>query len=715
MTNMEFNHYDAAAKDIVDHVGKKIVIGLPLGLGKPVGLINSLYRLACEDNSIQLTIITALTLARPDIKNELQKRLAAPILERIIKDYEDPLFEKDRANQTVPSNIRIIEFFLNPAKYLDNAYVQQNYISSAYTLVIRDALNLSINVLAQLITTSPDYPGKFSVSCNSDLFADMSRALRNLEKQGRKIAIVGEVNNNLPFMPNDAIAERAAFTHIVDTGKYKALFALPRDEISASDHMIGLYTSSLIKDNGCLQVGIGSLSNALANALIMRQNANDLYQQTLLDLGVKHKFGDSVTELVSLTPFTQGLYASTELLSDEYLHLYQNNILKKRVYDHIGLQSLLNENKINDVFQSDILDILLAHDVIKVQLTRECVDFLKSFGIFKEEVVYLDGNLIINNEKIPAIFDDNNKQKIIVTCLGTELKNGKIVHAGFILGSTFLYDALKDIPKKERELFNMTSVSRTNRLTWQPELLNLQRIYGRFVNSAMMVTITGAVISDGLDNIQEVSGVGGQFDFVDMAQYLPDARSIINCHSTRQTKHGAESNIRWNYPNNTIPRYLRDIVITEYGIADCRSKTDADVIKAMLNITDSRFQNELLAVAKRNNKLEKDYEIPFEFRENYPQRIKALVKNLQAKNYCLRYPFGSELTEDELVIKKALTSLKFYNRYQLFILLIKSLFFMKSDASFEVYLKRMQVYKPLNLTEWVYKKILKYAIDRVLD
>lgn len=50
----------------------------------------------------------------------------------------------------------------------------------------------------------------------------------------------------------------------------------------------------------------------------------------------------------------------------------------------------------------------------------------------------------------------------------------------------------------------------------------------------------------------------------------------------------------------TIPRFLRDIVITEYGIADCRSKTDSEVIQAMLNIADSRFQPKLLAQAKKH-------------------------------------------------------------------------------------------------------------------
>src|SRR4029077_12224218 len=86
-------------------------------------------------------------------------------------------------------------------------------------------------------------------------------------------------------------------------------------------------------------------------------------------------------------------------------------------------------------------------------------------------------------------------------------------------------------------------------------------------------------------------------------------------------KGGAPSSIRWNYGHTTIPRHLRDIVATEYGIADLRGKSDRDVIAAMLGIADSRFQTELLAQAKDAGKIEKDFEIPVACLDNTPERI----------------------------------------------------------------------------------------------
>ena len=62
-----------------------------------------------------------------------------------------------------------------------------------------------------------------------------------------------------------------------------------------------------------------------------------------------------------------------------------------------------------------------------------------------------------------------------------------------------------------------------------------------------------------------VSGVGGQYNFVAMAHALPDARLLMMLRATHDNKDGLKSSIVWNYGHVTIPRHLRDIVVTEYG------------------------------------------------------------------------------------------------------------------------------------------------------
>ncbi len=709
----QHDNYEIAAKKIITQVGKTIVIGVALGIGKPIGLLNALYRLAGEDSSIHLTIITGLTLARPILRNELEKRLVEPILDRTLKDYEDPLYEKARELQQLPKNINVIEFFLAPGKYLHNSYVQQNYISSSYTAVVRDTLYYSINVIAQQVAPAKSNPEEYSLSCNTDLFHAVTKHLNEAKLAGKKIAIVAEVNANLPFMYGDAIVNADTFTDIVDTGHYRALFSIPRESLAAQDHLIGLYTSCLIQDGGCLQIGIGKLSIAVANALILRHKQNAAYQNLINHFSVKEKFGETISSLGALAPFNQGLYASTEMLSDEYIELYKEGILKKRVYDHVGLQQLLNSHKITEAVTAKTLEVLLENNIINSKLTLSDFQFLQHFGILKSGISYQSEDFILpSGEKIPAdLTSEKSRQTIIDKCLGKNLKSGKIAHAGFFLGSIDLYRQLHNLSPTELQLIDMTSVARTNSLSWFPELLKLQRQQARLINSTMMVTLSGVIISDGLKDWREISGVGGQFNFVNMAQELPQARSIINCRSTRKTKRGVESNIIWEYPNITIPRYLRDIVVTEYGIADCRSKTDSNVIQSILNITDSRFQEKLLKQAKKSGKIPQDYQIPAQFRQNYPDKLEPIM---YLKEHCKPYPFGSDLTQEEEIIKNALLFLKNCSKLKLIFVAFASLFFFSSDNKFNKYLLRMKLQHPKNIKDYFYKKLLKFVIKSYL-
>jgi hypothetical protein len=709
------NDFDAVARKIIECVGNDVVIAVPLGIGKPIGLLNALYRLALHDQSIQLTIMTALTLARPEYTSELEERFVAPLLDRIIGSYEDPLYEKARVQQNLPPNINVIEFFLTTAKYLHNNYVQQHYISSTYTLAVRDSLHQGVNVYAQQVAPSLSHATEYSLSSNSDLFHAAVTGLRQLEAEGKKIAIVAEINANLPFMQGEAVINNTAFSDIVDTKSYPDLFAIPHDSLSFQDHLIGLYTSFLIQDDSALQIGIGKLSNSVANALIFRQKNNALYREVFSKLAVDKKFAVTMATDGSLALFDKGIYASTEMLSDGYMQLYKENILKKRVYDDVGLQKLLNAQKISENVAPDILDVLLDNKLISAKLTESDVTFLKNFGIFKADVVFQAGQLIHSGgEMIVADLSSVEiKNTIVTSCLGQKLRSGKIVHAGFFLGTNDFYQQLRDLTLEESLQIDMTNIARTNTLLWSSELLAAQRQRGRFINTTMMVTLSGAAISDGLKDMQEVSGVGGQFDFIHMAHNLEGARSILNCHSTRKSKHGVSSNIVWDYPNLTVPRYLRDIVVTEYGIADCRSKMDADVIKAMLNITDSRFQPGLLKQAKAQGKITSDYEIPVLYRQNFPENVRPLVQALQAQGYCETYPFGTELTADEQVLMQALLVLKSASLLRMLMILLRALCFRQNDEKFKSYLVRMRLDQPKNVKEYIYKKLLKWVIYRL--
>ncbi|MGH8528043.1 MAG: acetyl-CoA hydrolase/transferase C-terminal domain-containing protein, partial [Gammaproteobacteria bacterium] len=220
-----------------------------------------------------------------------------------------------------------------------------------------------------------------------------------------------------------------------------------------------------------------------------------------------------------------------------------------------------------------------------------------------------------------------------------------VAHACFFLGPERFYEALRTMPRCEREQFCMTGISFVNQLYGQEEVKRLQRKDARFVNTGLIATLSGAVNSDALEDGRVVSGVGGQYNFVTMAHALEDGRSILLIRSTYE-EHGAlRSNIRRTYGSITIPRHLRDIVVTEYGIADVRGRTGEDVATALIEISDSRFQEELLQEAQRAGMIASRYRIPDWCRENRLERFDARLAPYRARGLFPQFPFGTDLTD----------------------------------------------------------------------
>ena len=698
--------------DVLQRLGKTLVVATPLAAGKANHLLNAFYRRAKADPTISLTIISALTLERPKGKSLLEKRFLEPFVERLFADYPDLEYELDRVNNRLPDNIQVLDFYFPPGKFLDNPLAQQNYISSNYTHIARDIMDRGINLLLQLISPGEIETKKvFSLSCNPDISIDLLKLMQLREQRdGTPFAMIGQVNPNLPFMYGDALREPEEFDYILDNPTYYyRIFGPPKLSMSDCEHMIGLYISTLIKDEGELQIGIGALGDALVNALLMRQKDNRKYRQVLKELGVFAKFGYLIDKIGDTGIFDKGLFAASEMFIDGFLHLYKAGILKRVVYDNLPLQRLLNEGMIGHKVTARTLELLLQRKAIHMQLSHEDFDYLVKFGIFKRSLNYRNGVIKTSSgEKVAADFNQKeNKKRIIELCLGTDLKCGAVIYGGFFLGPQAFYRGLKELSEAERMLFDMRSVQRINHLYGHEEIDRLQRKNARFVNTCMKVTLLGNIVSDGLDD-GRVSGVGGQYNFVAMAHELPDGRSLINLRATRKSGTKVESNIVWDYSYITIPRHLRDVVISEYGIAELRGKTDSETIAELLKITDSRFQQELMQQAKQAGKLAANYRIAEEFCHNYPHLITQRIQKYENEGLFQRFPFGTDFSEEEQVIGRALKSLKNKSRSKklLLKLLLKALIPQPIPDKYQPYLQRMGFEQVSNLKERVLRKLL---------
>jgi hypothetical protein len=290
---------------------------------------------------------------------------------------------------------------------------------------------------------------------------------------------------------------------------------------------------------------------------------------------------------------------------------------------------------------------------------------------------------------------------------------GVMLHGAFFLGPRSFYRALREMSPDRLARIRMMPVSFTNELYGDEDAKRRARVDARFVNNAMMATLMGAAISDGLENGQVVSGVGGQYNFVAQAFALQGARSILALEATYQAGAKAQSNIRWSYGHETIPRHLRDVFVTEYGVADVRGKSDAEVIAAMLAVTDSRFQAELSRAAKDAGKLPGNFEIPAAHRENFPERIVEALRPAREAGLLRSFPFGSDFTETEQRLIPALQLLQEAQRMPLRLPgLLWDGFTHQPDAGDRECLARLGLDRPADLTERAYRALVSAALVR---
>jgi hypothetical protein len=585
---------DAIAEDIIRDVGTRLVVGLPLGLGKANRIINALYARAAADRGINLTFFSALTLEKPRPSNLIERRFIAPVIDRLFGGYPDLAYADALHAGALPPNIQVIEFFFLAGKWLHVPFAQQHYISANYTHASSYLLARGLNVVPQLVAKRVEGGvTRYSLSCNTDTTLDVLRA----RAQGAAaFRLIGEVNCEKSF----------------------PLFAPPSEPITDTKYAIGLHAAGLVRDGGTLQIGIGQVGDALAQGLIVRHRDNAQFHAIMKRL---QPAADPALELHTGS-FEKGLYGVSEMLFEAFLGLIDAGILKREV-------------------------------------------------------------------------------------------DGVVLHGAFFLGPASFYRALREMPPSQIARIQMMPVSFTNELYGDEDTKRRARVDARFVNNAMMATLLGAVISDGLEDGQVVSGVGGQYNFVAQAFALAGARSILTVEATRPAGAGTQSNIRWRYGHETIPRHLRDIIVTEYGVADIRGKSDAEVIAAMLAVTDSRFQDELMRQAKDAGKLPKHFEIPPASRDNHPERITAALKPAREAGLLPSFPFGSDFTDVEQRLIPALQILQDAQRAprRLAGLLWQGMT-NPPDAADRECLARLGLDKPTTWAERGYRALVSAALKR---
>ena len=714
-TPARFSTLEDCVEATLARVGKHVVLGLPVAIGKPSALVNAFVRRAVQDPTIKLTIVTALSLRAPRWKGELERRFIEPLSARIFNGYIELEYVRLIEKGQLPPNIEIVEFYLEPGAWLKDQHLQQNYLSANYTHVAREALRRGLNVLAQYVAAPPPNeaaPGLLSLGSNPDLTADLLPQIAEMRAAGKPFALIGHIHRSMPFMYGDALVAADTFDFLIAETN-TTLFCPPNLPIPSVEHAIALHVSTLVRDGGTLQLGIGELADAIVYALQLRHRKPAAYREILETSGLLARHRRLIETEGGTAPFELGLYGCTEMLADGFLDLYRSGILKRRVYPSARLQRLIDEGHIDNSVGVRTLDALSASGMRRMSF----VDFneLRDVGLFREDVEFERGMLICpDGTQVRASFETTEQRAAISErCLGSQLRSGVLLDAGFFVGPASFYEALRNLPASQRELFAMRGISFINELyghEW--DLKVSQRRHARFVNTAMMMTGLGAAISDALAEGEVVSGVGGQYNFVSMAHALPEARSILCLRSTRLSSGRVSSNIVWSYGHTTIPRHLRDIVVTEYGIADLRGRTDREIVEALVTVMDARFQDEFVASAKRANKLPPGFQVPDAARSNTPAALSERFGTWRAQGFFPELPFGSDFTAEEVQLAKALSQLAgsmktFSGRIQA---ITRVLTRGAPAKDVEPHLARMNLQKPTSLRERLYQRLVSSAL-----
>ena len=596
-----------------------------------------------------MQIYTALSLDPPTAAPGLEQRFLGPFAQRHFgDDFPRLLYVDAMKRDALPAHIQVEEFYMQSGAMLKSSQAQRSYTSLNYTEAAKGVAQRGANAILQKVAREPGGT-RLSLSCNADTTQDTVDAIHALGLP--RPLMVAEVDPELPWIGGTAAMDESFFDIVITPpGPYPKLFALPRQPVGDTDYAIGLYASTLVRDGGTLQIGIGALADALSHALALRHTDNDRYREVLHALDPELAHHPAVIASGGMDPFAIGLYGCSEMLNEGFKRLVEAGVIRRKVVDDEALMTRLAQGTAN----------LGDH----ARLERD----------------------------------------------------GEYLHGAFYLGSPAFYDWLRNLPEDERRGIGMRRISEINQLYGGHESLErLQRVGSRFFNSCMMATALGDAVSDGLEDGRIVSGVGGQYNFVAMAHALEDARSVLMFRSQRGEGAKAESSVRWNYGHTTIPRHLRDIYINEYGIADLLNQTDEECVIAMAGIADARFQAGLLEKAKQSKKLRADFNGEPHWARNTPQRLRQALAPFRKDGTLPDYPLGSDFTEVEQRLVKALGWLKAETATLPKKLRAVGKAFTSTASDDPDALLRMGLGQPQDIGERLYARLVKYALHLTRD
>ncbi|MBO8158363.1 acetyl-CoA hydrolase/transferase C-terminal domain-containing protein [Thermosyntropha sp.] len=171
------------------------------------------------------------------------------------------------------------------------------------------------------------------------------------------------------------------------------------------------------------------------------------------------------------------------------------------------------------------------------------------------------------------------------------IDKGKMVYT-FAMGTDKLYDFLNNNP---------ACASYPVHYTNDPFIISQNdKVFA--INNALEVDLYGQIASEAAEG-RQISGTGGQLDFIYAAFRSKGGKGLICLSSTTTLKDGTTiSRIKPALGLGTIvtvPRSLAYYVVTEYGYTVLKGKTTWQRAEALINIAHPDFRDELIKEANK--------------------------------------------------------------------------------------------------------------------
>lgn len=239
------------------------------------------------------------------------------------------------------------------------------------------------------------------------------------------------------------------------------------------------------------------------------------------------------------------------------------------------------DNKVADIIMEELVDgscIQLGIGAMPNAIGAKIADSdLKDCGVHTEMLV-------------DSFVDMYNAGKL--TGRRKALQIGKMTYT-FAMGTSKLYNFLDNNP-----ICNIFPVNYTNNPWVIAQNDNVVAI-----NNAVELDLYGQVCSES-SGVRQISGTGGQFDYIFGAYKSKGGKAFICLSSTVKSNGGMVSRIKPTLTSGatvTVPRSVTSYVVTEYGIANIKGKSTYERAEAIIGLAHPDFRDALIKEAEAMN------------------------------------------------------------------------------------------------------------------